>query len=457
MTGLQRTDKLITVLIALLAPLLVFAADPPILRTGLSVASAHPGEVVQLSVDVLVPGWFTAPLELPASLPLDGGTARLDDTATHNLNERIDGIAYAGIRRSYRIIAQTAGSLDLPAFTVAVHYSNGSEPLDARLQVPAHQLRIALPAGAESQGYFFSTPHFVLQQKVDPAPKRRAEYQVGDVITRTLTQTASGLPAMYLPALSFAPIDGLRIYTDAPQLKDIPGQRGAESTAIRIDRVRYVILRAGQFNLPGVRIGWFNSAQQRMRWARLSDTRFEVAPMVGLPPDTGATATAPPPAANMAQSWQLLVTLLIAAGLLVRLGPPFFRLVRRWKEDRQHSETGRFRTVLGRAAHQLPAALYYEALAGWLRALAATSGHNLPTDPCEFTRRYGSPRLQNDLQILRGLAFAQQTAVNAKTPLLSSSALRQARRRALTISGRMMTAPLSTQINPPLFRRDQHD
>ena len=73
------------------------AAPAPIIRTEISPHLAMVGQTVTLKVDVLVPSWFTAPIDYPAAINVAGVTAQLSNSAAINLNERIDNQSYAGM------------------------------------------------------------------------------------------------------------------------------------------------------------------------------------------------------------------------------------------------------------------------------------------------------------------------------------------------------------------------
>ena len=66
-----------------------------------------------------------------------------------------------------------------------------------------------------------------MRQSLQPQP---GDLKVGDSLARTITVEAADLPAMLLPPVRFAAVDGLSVYPDQPTLADKAGERGGPST-----------------------------------------------------------------------------------------------------------------------------------------------------------------------------------------------------------------------------------
>ena len=293
------------------------AALKPQVRTQLSANQAHAGERVMLDIAVLVPGWFTAPLDLPASVELDGATVRLADSAASNISERIDGQIWAGIQRRYEIVPGRAGMFVIPPVSVEFRWSNGTLSEQGRLQSTPQNLSVRLPPELEALGYFIASPQYQIEQQFDrPLSKLR----VGDAITRTINQRAVGLRAMQLPALLPAPLQGIATYPEVAQLADHLGQRGAADTATRRDRMTYVLQQEGQFELPALAVRWYDTSSKAIRTTQLSAIRFTVTASaeaknpVATPP---APATAIPPHLTLRQRVRSLHDKVTLAGTLL--------------------------------------------------------------------------------------------------------------------------------------------
>jgi hypothetical protein len=325
-------------------------AGKPIVRVSLSASQVLVGEPLKLSVDVLVPGWFTAPLQLPTTLPVARAMVRLDDGAALNLNERIDGVAYAGMRHTYSVSAQQAGKLVIQPFAIGVSFADGVGTVQTSERSPILTFVAALPRGAENLGYFLATSDYQLS---DHFGRPLDKLKVGDAFSRTIIQTAAGTAAMNLPALVFPPVPGLAIYPDEAIIDDRVGQRGADHRATRHQTVRYVVQEAGRYSLSGIRISWFDTATRTMRIAHTRDHIFNVAT------DVAAVATIAP--GGNAAGWDqsviaatlsslaLLLKVILLFSLLAWLGRARLRNVvmtcRQRQQRRQLSEATAFQRL----------------------------------------------------------------------------------------------------------------
>ena len=311
----------------------VQAAGEPLLRVAPLPARVLVGQPLAVDIEVLVPGWLTAPLELPASVAADGATIRLAD-GSHNLSERVDGQTYAGVRRRYELLPGRAGDLTVPSIAVTVRWSDGARQATTPLRTLPLSATVALPEGMETLGYHILTPRFEFTQRVD---RPLDALKVGDAFSRTLTLRAEGMPAMQLPALVAQPIAGLAAYADAAVLDDVRGERGAPDRVLRRERITYVVQTAGDYELPGIELRWFDTRAQRLRTARVPALRVHAVAARAtrpIPPQAaadGASAVSPPLYFGRLTSRQLAWTV-GALALALGLGVVMARRGRVWAD-----------------------------------------------------------------------------------------------------------------------------
>jgi hypothetical protein len=327
------------------------AAGGPVIRTRLAPAAVVIGQPVTLAIDILVPTWFGGAIEYPPTIALPGAVAKLSDERPVNLNERIGDASYAGMSKNYLIVPQQAGAFDVPAIPIRVPYVVDGKTLVADVRTTPQHFEARLPAGAENLGYFIATRSYRLTQQVEPA--KLALLKVGDALTRRITQRATDLAPMLLPALTFEAVDGLEPYPAEPILDEQGGERGAVRIATRTDAVTYLLAKPGQYRLPGLRIGWFDPGTAAMRWAETPALAFEVAPnpaaILTVPNETkGAPVNRARPGLLRAR-WREAVALALAALLTValarRLVPPARRRLREARRRRAGSEAAAFRRL----------------------------------------------------------------------------------------------------------------
>lgn len=305
------------------------AAPAPLVRSQITPAQARVGEVVVLELAILVPGWLTAPIDLPTSLDIPGVQARLDEGAALNVNESIDGVAYAGIRRRYQLVAQSAGQFSVPPVRFSVAFADGSRRVTQPVNSAPASFTATLPKGLEDLGYMLVTSDFRLQQSLD---RKLTHLQVGDALVRTLEQRAVGLSATQLPVLRFAETPGLATYPAPPSFNEIIGERGAASFATQTQRVTYVLERAGTYELPALELRWLDSHSGIVRSSRAPAVRFTVAAVSGVPaqePAAPAASPLPEPTSRPAHSLSTQLRLLAARLWPWLAGVAFLLLARR--------------------------------------------------------------------------------------------------------------------------------
>ncbi|MBK7685750.1 MAG: BatD family protein [Rhodocyclaceae bacterium] len=436
------------------------AAPAPIIRTEISPHHAMVGQTVTLKVDVLVPSWFTAPIDYPAAIRVAGVTAQLSNSAAINLNERIDNQSYAGMSKLYTVVAQQAGEFKLPALPVKISYAVDGATRAMTLQTTPQSFRAALPAGAENLGYFFATPNYSLKQTTDKPLHR---LKVGDAIVRRITQRAEGVAAMNLPGLSFAELDGVSVYPAEAQLDDSGGERGKVRLGERVDVVTYVLRTPGAVELPGLKIGSFDTVNGKMRWTSVPTLRFEVAPdpradsvvKSPAPRDDGVLSA---PTDNLSlrtkllRAWRHPTTLptmgamaglLFIAFLLKRKGIRPIAKLQRWREQRRNAEPAQFRLCIT-SLHNADAGRALTIAMRWLNQIKANGrGASLT----QFAADYGDDEFRRCVKQQQDQLFAPNRIDSTWNALSFERSLISARRRWL--QSRRMSSPQHCHL-PPL-------
>jgi len=115
---------------------------------------------------------------------------------------------------------------------------------------------------------------------------------VGDSVTRQVTLKAIGAPSQQLPPIFWPETDGVKMYSDQPQLQDIDTPDGL--TGIRVESIALVPTRPGTFRLPEARVYWFDVDTGSLRAAVLKPVELRVvaasnAPSTGTAAPTGDT------------------------------------------------------------------------------------------------------------------------------------------------------------------------
>lgn len=245
---------------------------PVMVRTSLNPdKDVYVGQKVLLYIDVMTNTWFTkAPkypeLRLPHAICLE-----LSQFAT-NFSERIQGETYAVQRKEYVIYPQRAERYTTPELTVDIVYARpGETPGEVSLTSSALEFAARIPEEAQGVDYFVSTPNLKVREQYDRAFDNM---KTGDSITRTITMTADDSVGMMLPPIEFGEIEGMSVYSKAPQMENT-SNRG-RYTGTRIESATYIMETAGEYAFPEIKIFWFDLRSNTLRVEILERVEFTV-------------------------------------------------------------------------------------------------------------------------------------------------------------------------------------
>lgn len=364
------------------------------------------GETARLVVDILTPEFFHEAPDVP-ELRADGMYIALTDESGVHPSASIHGQNWTGVQRIYLVTPLAGGSLHVPAISVSASLgaqgdavSASAPPMDVRVQA------VPLPPGVTEA---LIASQVTLSQTVTPSD---SGLRVGQSITRTIVISADGAPAMMIPPLAFAPIDGLAVYTAPATTRNATGKQGGFLGGERVETVTYRIERRGRYTLPPVRVRWMDAHSRTWRESSLPEVRFHAW--------RGALSQQPFALPNQTLLERLvafvrsdlgaLVIVLIALGVIgwffrARLQTLRTRL-HHWREQRRMSEAAGFRQ-LRRLSSNASAAQVYAAVDAWVRRTAHVGG---PDTLQSWARRYGDDACQ--VQV-RGLLASVYGATSA--------------------------------------------
>lgn len=426
------------------------AGAQPVVRV--SVAQQAPllaGQQVRIDVQVFVPNFFMGAPRFP-NLEVPGAVITLTDDAV-NLNDTIRGEAYAGIQRSYLLLASTAGTYSLPAAQISVTYAAvpGQPPATVGVALPRTDISIEWPAGMSSA----DAPDGMLVARVtvrQQLDRSDLSLRVGDALTRRLDVTAERTAAMFIPPPSFEAPSGIQVYPREPVVQNDTDGRGALVAGHRTDAAVYVFQRAGTFDLPAIDVAWYDIAARRARSATAPAITVTIAPS----PATASiapAAEAPPPPPPQRRNWRRTAAVgatgVLALGAAGWLGKRLPRWLRRYAAHRARvaaSEPARFAHFERACRRGIPGDAY-PALLQWMRCR--------PPGVTGDWRRTGHPSFEDQVRLLEEALFAPgaPTRWNGRALAAAAAHLRQpSRGDALPWPSRRLSAlnPGSWQSQP---------
>jgi len=264
------------------------AQDPKVRATLSTKDDLWVGQRITLVVELLAPGYFagTAAFDLPSP----NGLLLIPPTGSPVIGTETSGdTTYTVQRHELSIFARRAGPQTIPAFTARFRFKR--QPLE-KDEVPATvhteplSFTVKQPPGTEKLGAVLSARDLKISEEWHPEPGKA---KAGDAFTRTITFTATEIPAMAFPPFPPGKIDGLGIYPKPPEVLD-HDERGTIHGERR-DVTTYLCQRSGQFIIPAVRFSWWNPDEKKVQTIELPRRMLDVAPNpsqpgAGAPPQT---------------------------------------------------------------------------------------------------------------------------------------------------------------------------
>jgi hypothetical protein len=427
----------------------------PVVSASIDPARVVVGQKATLVVTVLAPNYMPAPPVLPDFQVRNAVTRPL---GAINQTETRDGIAYAGIRYEFAIFPQEEGSFAIADQKIGVTYAAAPpQASKVTLDVPRLALEAFVPEPAQSLDPFVSSNAISFGQNVKQSSQ---ELRVGDSITRTVTTKADGTPAMLLPPVTFAKIDGLALYPAEPSVQDNVERRTGVLSATRIDEATYILERAGDYTLPPIELAWWNTRESKVERTRIDSVNVRVAPALraDVRNDNATSWKGGDYIDAIRDHWLLTMTVLALLAIVARFAPAAIRsagqgIVRR-RTAYLASEAWSFAQVRA-ASRGSDATKVYFALLDWLQRFEPLGpGRNLDT----LKKAAKDRGLDQELACLEARLFspqAEDAAWTARKLLkrvkfvrnrLLNSAPAQVPRKALPDHLNPVVAP--PQINP---------
>lgn len=404
---------LITVLATSSATL---AQERPIVRAEISPETVAVGESVELEVTVLVPTWFTRPPVYP-SFELANAITRLPDDSSYPIRERVGNDSWSGIVRSYEILPLLGASYTLGGQTLSITYANpGSDPVTMKVEIPEVAFKGSVPAGAAALEPYIAGRGLKLNLSVEGEID---DLEVGDALVLNYTAELEGLPAIFLPPLAPAlSFDGVSIYADAPNLDD-----GA--IARRSEKLTLVFDAGGEFVVPDLTLGFWNSTTETIENATVEGLTLTVAGPVAVSPNDGVETE------GRGLFWvSVAIGATIFAIAIYILGAAAAGHFRVAAEKRRRSEPYAF-AILQTALRANNADEAYRAMLVWLQRLSPEMSMR------QFAHVYGDAALVLDVESLSRSNHAQSNCEGDADTSRLAGGLSKARGRYM---GQLTTA-----------------
>ena len=205
------------------------------------------------------------------------------------------GRRYQVVERRYAIFPQQSGRLKISpvvfnaqmAHSARYRFSPFPQPGGRTRRIQSKSLEIDIKAKPDTYKGKAWLPARNVQIE-ESWPDEPPKFKVGEAITRTLTLGAEGLTAAQLPEIVMNAPSVFKTYPDQPVLNDQKKDQGV--IGIRQEKVAMIATAAGSYDLPEIKIHWWNTITQKPEVVRIAKRRIEVTAADG----SNKSNTAPP-------------------------------------------------------------------------------------------------------------------------------------------------------------------
>ena len=194
----------------------------------------------------------------------------------------INGKRYRVIERNYAINPQNSGDFIIkpPIFSGEIisasnRRSNFLSFADTKpVSVMGEDINLTVkPIPVDYQGFWLPSELLTLHQEWQPDNQ---SFMVGEPITRTIILTAAGLAEEQLPEIEISAPKGLKIYPDQAELHT--GMNSDRLVSQKKQNFAIVASKVGSYELPEVRIPWWNTVTNKIQYAVIPAKKITIIP-----------------------------------------------------------------------------------------------------------------------------------------------------------------------------------
>lgn len=251
------------------SPIMITVMDPADRQEGL------PEEAVILSVSIedeelYIGQSTTLTINLDYQVRLQGNFSQLDLSAfkAEKLNEdntqtRHGGQPYRRYQLVYRLTPEQDGTLSIPEIRFVGQYesSNYGQTMRMHRIHPGIDVEVRpIPASYPANAVWLPAESVTLSDNLG----RTVQTDVNEHLNWQITTRIEGQPATQLPdPLATLSDDDFRLYRNSPEFSDAGGPQQ------RTDQAALVFSEPGSYDLPAVRIPWWDTTTDSLRYAEL--------------------------------------------------------------------------------------------------------------------------------------------------------------------------------------------
>lgn len=355
------------------------------------------GEKLSFYVKLLSSTWFSGSPRFDLPDMRDGLLYQVQNRPILG-SEQIHGQSYTSQLHEFWFFPKKEGEITLPEISVSFSTAvpGGGKPLNHQLRTSPFRVSVKPIPGAGGDTQIISTSRFDVLQSWDPEP---TDTITGSATTRKIQMRAADMASIFLPEISFPPIEGVAIYRKPADVNDF-NERG-EATAERRDSATYLFEKEGTYTIPDIQLQWWNSIAQKMEEVILPGVQIEISPD---PIAANSDDTSRQLLQNQSNSQRFILAILAGVGILLalafRFGPSLTNRIHQRKKRYEQSEPAFFR-AFRKACRNGDITAAYNHLYFWVRK---RSGKRVLTLE-HFRREHVIHQLDNEISTVEQQLF----------------------------------------------------
>ena len=208
--------------------------------------------------------------------PLDLPGVVIEELGNQNFQRSINGKTYLVTELKYALFPQKSGALQIPALTFSgLQRSTRLRRNRVSLRTEALAVQVKPIPASYPDAAWLPAHNISIEDNWSVPPE---QLKLGDSVTRTITMTALGISGNQLPSIDLTPIDGLKVYQDQARSESLTDESGVKG--LGISSAALLFISAGEFQLQAVRIPWWDTGSDQLRYAELPAQHLSIAPAV---------------------------------------------------------------------------------------------------------------------------------------------------------------------------------
>ena len=239
----------------------------------LNTTEVYPEQPIKVTIRVLTETWFTQPLDFETVIVPNAFVIPFKRTQSgiHHVNN----IKYAGLEFFFLIYPYASGSYEFPEVTINVETPPIGDYKGQQIAVktqPKEFNVLEIPEDFKGAQWFMAKNVRISDQW----DKTLDDIKVGDIFERKITVAAAGTLPAFIPELELDKTEFATIYHKTPELKD--NRTNHDVNGVRVEKNLYLFEKEGKYQIPSVRVEWWNPYARRLYFKELQAIEIQVLP-----------------------------------------------------------------------------------------------------------------------------------------------------------------------------------